>query len=56
MDFISPPYLSQKISVRRVMLQVLTALIPGIAAYAWLLGLAVLVQIAIAFATLSMIT
>ena len=51
MDFISPPYLSQKISVRRVMLQVLTALIPGIAAYAWLLGLAVLVQIAIATVT-----
>ena len=51
MDFITPPYLSQKISVRRVMLQVLIALIPGIAAYAWLLGPAVLVQLAIATAT-----
>ena len=51
MDFITPPYLSQNVSVRRVMLQVLAALIPGIAAYAWLLGLAVLVQIAIATAT-----
>ena len=34
-----------------ILLQVLTALIPGIAAYAWLLGLAVLVQIAIATVT-----
>ncbi|MFB0937271.1 MAG: RnfABCDGE type electron transport complex subunit D [Propionivibrio sp.] len=51
MDFITPPYLTQNVSVRRVMLQVLAALIPGIAAYAWLLGPAVLVQIAIATAT-----
>ena len=30
MDFITPPYLTQNVSVRRVMLQVLAALIPGI--------------------------
>ena len=53
MDFISPPYLSQKISVRRVMLQVLAALLPGVAAYLWLLGPAVLVQLGIATATAS---
>ncbi len=51
MDFITPPFLSQNVSVRRVMLQVLAALIPGIAAYAWLLGPAVLVQIAVATST-----
>jgi hypothetical protein len=31
MDFISPPYLTQDVSVRRVMLHVLAALLPGIA-------------------------
>ena len=51
MDFITPPYLAQNISVRRVMLQVLAALLPGVAAYLWLLGPAVLVQLGIATAT-----
>ena len=51
MNFTTPPYLSQNVSVRRVMLQVLAALLPGIAVYAWLLGPAVLVQIGIASAT-----
>ena len=48
MNFTTPPYLSQKVSVRRVMLQVLAALLPGIAAYVWLLGPIILVQIGIA--------
>jgi len=51
MDFITPPYLTQNISVRRVMLQVLAALIPGIAAYLWLVGPIVLVQLGIATVT-----
>ena len=51
MDFITPPYLAQNVSVRRVMLQVLAALIPGIGAYLWLIGPIVLVQITIATAT-----
>ena len=48
MNFNTPPYLSQDVSVRRVMLQVLAALLPGIAVYAWLIGPVVLVQGAIA--------
>ena len=48
MTFISPPYLTQNVSVRRIMLQVLAALLPAIAAYVWLLGPAVLVQLGIA--------
>jgi electron transport complex protein RnfD len=51
MHFTTPPYLSQNVSVQRVMLQVLVALLPGIAAYVWLLGPAVLVQLAIASAS-----
>ncbi len=50
MDFITPPYLTANVSVRRVMLQVLAALVPGIAAYAWLIGPIVLVQLGIATA------
>jgi len=50
MDFITPPYLTGNVSVRRVMLQVLAALVPGIAAYVWLLGPAILVQLGIATA------
>jgi electron transport complex protein RnfD len=50
MTFTTPPYLAQNVSVRRVMLQVLAALLPGIAAYVWLIGPIVLVQIAIATA------
>ncbi len=51
MDFITPPYLTQNVSVRRVMLQVLAALLPGVAVYVWLLGPAVLVQLGIATIT-----
>ena len=45
MTFTTPPYLSQNVSVQRVMLQVLAALLPAIAVYVWLLGPAVLVQL-----------
>jgi len=48
MNFTTPPYLSQNVSVQRVMLQVLAALLPGIFAYAWLIGPAIVVQLAIA--------
>jgi len=48
MNFNTPPYLTQNVSVQRVMLQVLAALLPGIAIYVWLIGPVVLVQIAIA--------
>ena len=48
MNFTTPPYLTQNVSVRRVMLQVLAALLPGIAVYVWLLGPIILVQIGIA--------
>ncbi len=47
----TPPYLLMNASVQRVMLQVLAALIPGIAAYAWLFGPIILVQLAIATVT-----
>ena len=48
-DCTTPPYLFlERSSVRRVMLQVLVALLPGIAAYAWLIGVAILFQLAIA--------
>ena len=33
MDFQTSPYLLQNVSVRRIMLYVLAALLPGIAAY-----------------------
>ncbi len=42
------PYFRKPSSVRSVMLRVLLALLPGIAAYVWFFGAAVLVQIAIA--------
>ncbi len=48
MNFTTPPYLNQNVSVQRVMLWVLAALLPGVAIYAWLIGPVVLVQIAIA--------
>jgi len=48
-DFTTPPYLLlERTSVRRVMLQVLVALLPGVAAYVWLIGPIVLLQLAIA--------
>lgn len=45
------PYLLKPASVTRVMAQVLLALVPGIAAYVWWFGPAILVQLAIASAT-----
>ena len=49
MDFTTPPYLLvERSSVRRVMLQVLLALLPGVAAYVWLIGPGIVVQLAIA--------
>ena len=48
MTFTTPPYLSQDVSVRRVMLQVLAALLPAVGVYVWLLGPAVLLQMLIA--------
>jgi hypothetical protein len=48
MAWSTPPYLLADVSVRRVMLQVLVALLPGIAAYVWLIGPSILVQLAIA--------
>ena len=48
MMFAPAPFLLKKTSVSQVMLQVCIALIPGIAAYAWLIGPAILVQLALA--------
>ncbi len=42
------PYFRQPASVRSVMLRVLVALLPGIAAYVWFFGAGVLIQIALA--------
>lgn len=42
------PYFLKPASVQSVMLRVLIALLPGIAAYVWFFGLAILVQIALA--------
>ncbi|MDD5250264.1 MAG: RnfABCDGE type electron transport complex subunit D [Rhodocyclaceae bacterium] len=42
------PYFRQPASVRSVMLRVLVALLPGLAAYVWFFGAAILVQIALA--------
>jgi len=50
MDFTTPPYLLHNTSVQRVMLQVLAALLPGVAAYVWFFGPMIVVQIAIATA------
>ncbi len=41
------PYFRQPASVRSVMLRVLVALLPGLAAYVWFFGAAVLIQIAL---------
>jgi electron transport complex protein RnfD len=48
MSWSTPPYLLADVSVRRVMLQVLVALLPGIAAYVWLIGPAIILQLLIA--------
>ncbi|MBL8423826.1 MAG: RnfABCDGE type electron transport complex subunit D [Candidatus Accumulibacter phosphatis] len=48
-DFTTPPYLLlERTSVRSVMLQVLLGLLPGVAAYVWLIGPILLLQLAIA--------
>ena len=46
--FAPAPYLLKDASVSQVMTQVCIALVPGIAAYAWLIGPAILVQLVIA--------
>ena len=51
MEFSTSPYLLKDTSVRRVMTQVLLALVPGIVAYALLIGPGILAQIAIATLT-----
>ena len=51
MDFSTPPYLLKNASVQRVMLQVIAALVPGIAAYVWIFGPVILVQLALATVT-----
>jgi electron transport complex protein RnfD len=48
MMFAPAPYLLKDVSVSKVMTQVCLALIPGIAAYAWLVGPAILIQLVIA--------
>ena len=47
---INSPYIRKPASVQSVMLQVLLALVPGIAAYVWFFGAGILVQLAIASA------
>ena len=47
----SPPFLRQNNSIRRIMGQVLLALLPGIAIQVWLIGPLVLVQLSIATLT-----
>ncbi len=47
----SSPHILQAASVSRVMFQVLLALLPGIAAYVWFFGAAILVQLALASLT-----
>ncbi len=42
------PYFRKPASVRSVMLRVLVALLPGVAAYVWFFGAAILVQLALA--------
>ena len=46
--FAPAPYILKDVSVSQVMIQVCIALLPGIAAYAWLIGPAILVQLVIA--------
>lgn len=51
MEFSTSPYLLKEHSVRKVMTDVLLALVPGIVAYAVLMGPGILVQLAIASIT-----
>ena len=46
--FAPAPFLLKDVSVSQVMIQVCIALVPGIAAYTWLIGPAILVQLVIA--------
>ena len=46
--FAPAPYLLKDVSVSQVMIQVCIALVPAIAAYVWLIGPAILVQLVIA--------
>ncbi len=48
---IQSPYIRKPVSVQRVMLTVLVALLPGIAAYVWQIGAGILVNIALATVT-----
>jgi electron transport complex protein RnfD len=45
------PHFLKPTSVQSVMLRVLLALVPGIAAYVWFFGAAILVQLALASVT-----
>ncbi|MHB1677074.1 MAG: electron transport complex subunit RsxD [Sulfuriferula sp.] len=45
---LSSPYISEKSSVSIIMLKVMLALVPGIAAYVWYFGPAILISLAIA--------
>ena len=45
------PYLRKAASVQSVMLRVLFALLPGLAAYVWFFGVAIVVQIMLASIT-----
>ncbi|WP_374479728.1 RnfABCDGE type electron transport complex subunit D [Zoogloea sp.] len=47
---INSPFVRKTASVQQVMLQVLLALVPGIAAYVWFFGAGILVQLALASA------
>ena len=47
---INSPFVRKSASVQQVMLKVLLALVPGIAAYVWFFGAGILVQLAIASA------
>jgi electron transport complex protein RnfD len=51
MEFTTPPYLLKEASVSRVMTRVLLALLPGIAAYVFWFGPAILLQLALASVT-----
>ena len=48
---INSPFVTRPTKVSRVMLKVLLALLPGIAAYVWAFGIGILVQIALATVT-----
>ncbi|HNI83525.1 MAG TPA: RnfABCDGE type electron transport complex subunit D, partial [Rhodocyclaceae bacterium] len=47
---LNSPFIRKPASVQSVMLQVLLALVPGIAAYVWFFGAGILVNLALATA------